>query len=162
MRLSTYKAYSGDRFQTAGLVLIMPRPNNSEVSGRHGPDDQGSAREETSPRELPLFKLDELKSISTFWNDIPRDDRHDPTEDATFDERYIGVASRQFGLGAAQGVAQVEARRAGRGGIPREPDPRRSWMRFTSSSRPNRARPAIFLQRWPREVSDGPRGWAKR
>src|SRR5262249_17330042 len=39
-------------------------------------------------RDLPLWKLDELKAVSTFWNDIPRDDRHDPTEDAAFDERY--------------------------------------------------------------------------
>ena len=37
---------------------------------------------------MPLFKLDELKAISTYWNDIPREDRHVPTEDAKFDERY--------------------------------------------------------------------------
>ena len=37
---------------------------------------------------MPLFKLDELKAISTYWNNIPQDDRHVPTEDAKFDERY--------------------------------------------------------------------------
>ena len=37
---------------------------------------------------MPLFKLDELKAISTYWNDIPQDDRHVPTEDPKFDERY--------------------------------------------------------------------------
>ena len=37
---------------------------------------------------MPLFKLDELQAISTYWNNVPKDDRHDPTEDPKFDERY--------------------------------------------------------------------------
>ena len=87
MRLSTYKAYSGERFQNTGLILIMPRPNNAKYLAETAKTIK-EAREKDDPRDLPLFKLDELKAISTFWNDIPRDDRHDPTEDATFDERY--------------------------------------------------------------------------
>ena len=87
MRLSTYKAYSGERFQKTGLILIMPRPNNAKYLAETAKTIK-EAREKGDPRDLPLFKLDELKAISTFWNDIPRDDRHDPTEDATFDERY--------------------------------------------------------------------------
>ena len=89
MRLSTYKAYSGERFQNTGLILIMPRPNNAKYLAETAKTIKQARREgRRDPRDLPLFKLDELKAISTFWNDIPRDDRHDPTEDATFDERY--------------------------------------------------------------------------
>jgi ABC-type transport system involved in cytochrome c biogenesis permease subunit len=87
MRLSTYKAYSGDRFQNTGLILIMPRPSSAKYLAETTKTIK-QAREKGDPRDMPLFKLDELKAISTFWNDIPRDDRHDPTEDATFDERY--------------------------------------------------------------------------
>ena len=87
MRLSTYKAYSGERFQNTGLILIMPRPNNAKYLAETAKTIK-KAREKGDPRDLPLFKLDELKAISTFWNDVPRDDRHDPTEDAKFDERY--------------------------------------------------------------------------
>ena len=65
----------------------MPRPNNAKYLAETAKTIK-EAREKGDPRDLPLFKLDELKAISTFWNDIPRDDRHDPTEDATFDERY--------------------------------------------------------------------------
>jgi ABC-type transport system involved in cytochrome c biogenesis permease subunit len=87
MRLSTYKAYSGERFQNTGLILIMPRPNNAKYLAETAKTIK-QAREKGDPRDLPLFKLDELKAISTFWNDIPRDDRHEPTENAEFDERY--------------------------------------------------------------------------
>ena len=87
MRLSTYKAYSGERFQNTGLILIMPRPNNAKYLAETAATIK-QAREKRDPGDLPLFKLDELKAISTYWNDVPRDDRRDPTEDATFDERY--------------------------------------------------------------------------
>jgi ABC-type transport system involved in cytochrome c biogenesis permease subunit len=87
-RLTTYKAYSGEGFQSNAIVLIMPRPNSKKYLADTAKTIK-EAREKKDPRELPLFKLDELKAISTFWNDVPRDDRHDPTEDATFDERYM-------------------------------------------------------------------------
>jgi ABC-type transport system involved in cytochrome c biogenesis permease subunit len=86
-RLSTYKAYSGERFQTTALVLIMPRPNNAKYLAATAKTIK-EAREKGDPRDLPVFKLDELKAISTYWNNVPRDDRRDPTEDAAFDERY--------------------------------------------------------------------------
>ena len=91
MRLSTYKAYSGERFQNIGLILIMPRPSSTKYLAETAKtikqyDETLSKRE--NPSSLPLFKLDELKAISTFLNDIPRDDRHNPTENAEFDERF--------------------------------------------------------------------------
>ncbi len=89
MRLSTYQAYSGDRVQTAGLVLIMPRPNNGQYLADTARAIKEVREKKQSPDSMPLFKLDELKAISTFWNNIPQDDRHDPTADAKFDDRYM-------------------------------------------------------------------------
>ncbi len=85
-RLMTYKAYSGERLRTSDLVLIMPRPSTPDYLA----DTARSIKEarEKGTRDMPLLKLDQLKTISTFWNDVPRDDRHDPTEDAAFDKRY--------------------------------------------------------------------------
>jgi ABC-type transport system involved in cytochrome c biogenesis permease subunit len=87
MRLSTYRAYSGDGFRTDGIVLIMPRPASAKYLAATAQTVK-EARQKASERDLPVFKLDELKALSTFWNDVPRDDRHLPTEDAAFDERY--------------------------------------------------------------------------
>jgi ABC-type transport system involved in cytochrome c biogenesis permease subunit len=87
MRLFTYKAYSGGQLKTAGVILITPRPNNAQYLAETAKTIK-QAREKDAPRDLPLFKLDELSAISSFWNDIPRADRHLPTEDAEFDKRY--------------------------------------------------------------------------
>jgi ABC-type transport system involved in cytochrome c biogenesis permease subunit len=87
MRLWTYKAYSGERIQTAGLVLIMPRPSNANYLADSSRAIK-EAREKGNARDLPLFKLDELNAISSYWQNIPRDDRHDPTENAKFDENF--------------------------------------------------------------------------
>ena len=88
MRLGTYQAYSRDRVQTAGLVLIMPRPNNTQYLADTARAIKEVREKQQSPESMPLFKLDELKAISTYWNNIPQDDRRDPTADAKFDERY--------------------------------------------------------------------------
>lgn len=88
MRHASYKAYSGGQIQSNGVVLIMPRPS----SDRYLADSLRAikiAREKRGDMSnTPLMSMEELKSISTFWNDIPRDDRKDPTEDAAFDARY--------------------------------------------------------------------------
>jgi ABC-type transport system involved in cytochrome c biogenesis permease subunit len=86
-RLSTYKAYSGEGFRTGDIVLVMPRPSSAKYLAATTQTVK-EARQKTSERDLPLFKLDELKALSTFWNDVPLKDRHLPTEDAAFDERY--------------------------------------------------------------------------
>ena len=82
-RLTTYKAYSGEGFQSNAILLAMPRPSSKKYLAETARTiKEAQQPEKKDPRNLPLFKLDELKAISTFWNDIPRDDRHDPTEDA--------------------------------------------------------------------------------
>ncbi len=87
MRLFTYKAYSGERLQSPGLILIMPRPSNTKYLA-----DTARAMKEYNPNkstsDLPLMILDELKAISTYWRNIPREDHHAPTENAKSDERY--------------------------------------------------------------------------
>ncbi len=88
MRLGTYQAYSGDRVQAAGLVLIMPRPNNSQYLADSARSIKEVREKKQSPDSMPLFQLEELKAVSTFWNNIPQDDRRDPTADAKFDDRY--------------------------------------------------------------------------
>jgi ABC-type transport system involved in cytochrome c biogenesis permease subunit len=87
-RLSTYQAYTGDRIQTAGVVLIMPRPNNSNCLAHTALAIKEVRQKKGNPESMPLFKLDELKAISTYWNNIQQEERHDPTEDSKFDERY--------------------------------------------------------------------------
>ena len=83
----TYKAYSGERLQSSDLVLIMPRPTNAQylAATAKAIKDAGESR---SQRDLPLLKLDSLKAFSTYWNFVPTSERHYPTEDAKFDERY--------------------------------------------------------------------------
>jgi ABC-type transport system involved in cytochrome c biogenesis permease subunit len=86
-RLFTYKSQSGERVQTAGLVWIMPRPSNAKYLADSARTIK-QAREKQSADEMPNFKLDELQAISTYWNDVPKEDRHVPAEDSKFDERY--------------------------------------------------------------------------
>jgi ABC-type transport system involved in cytochrome c biogenesis permease subunit len=86
-RLMTYEAYSGDRFQTAGLILIMPRPSDTKYlafSARVLKD----AREKQSADGLSLLQLDALKAISTYWQNVPREDQKTPGEDAEADKRF--------------------------------------------------------------------------
>ena len=73
--------------QTGGLVWIMPRPSNAKYLADSSRTIK-EASEKQSAEEMPLFKLDELQAISTYWNDVPKEDRHVPTEDPKFDERY--------------------------------------------------------------------------
>jgi ABC-type transport system involved in cytochrome c biogenesis permease subunit len=92
-RLSTYKAYSGERLQTSDLILIMPRPVNAKYLATTNQAiketiQRKDGREGASARDLPLMKLDSLKAFSTYWNFVPSSERHYPTEDAKFDERY--------------------------------------------------------------------------
>ena len=150
MRLSTYQAYSGDRVQTAGLVLIMPRPSNAKYLADTARAIKEAARRSKARRACRSSSSTSSRRSPPYWNNIPQDDRHDPTEDAEVRRTLHRLASRQFGLGPAQGVLEVEAGGPDRGRIPREPDARRSWTRITRSSRPNRARRVMCPRTWPR------------
>ena len=88
-RLMSYQAYSGDRFQTNGLILILPRPSDAKYLAY-------TARTITAYKEalakgnedLPLMKLDALKALGTYWDFIPREEHKTPTENAAADERF--------------------------------------------------------------------------
>ncbi len=75
MRLSTYQAYSGDRVQTTGLVLIMPRPSNATYLADTARSIKEVREKKGNPESMPLLKLDELKAISTYWNNVPEPPR---------------------------------------------------------------------------------------
>jgi ABC-type transport system involved in cytochrome c biogenesis permease subunit len=86
-RLMSYKAYSGDEMRSAGMVRVMPRPSSSKALG-YLTTVIKKARESKDPRSLAPLEFDTLKALDTYWNAIPRDQRHDPGEDARFDENF--------------------------------------------------------------------------
>ncbi len=88
MRHASYKAYSGGRIQANGVVLIMPRPSSDRYLADTARAIKIAREKRGDMADTPLVTMEELKAVSTFWNDIPRDDRKDPTEDAAFDARY--------------------------------------------------------------------------
>jgi len=95
-RLVTYKSYSGDEMRSAGLIRIMPRPSSREALGFFK-DVVAKAREARGSRDLMQtlspIEFDVLKSLDTYWNDTPLDDRHTPGEDAKFDEKFASWLS---------------------------------------------------------------------
>jgi ABC-type transport system involved in cytochrome c biogenesis permease subunit len=86
-RLMTYRAYSGEELRSAGIVRVMPRPSSFKALGFYAGVIK-KARESKNVRDLAPIEFDTLKALDTYWNDIPRDERHDPGENAQFDEKY--------------------------------------------------------------------------
>jgi ABC-type transport system involved in cytochrome c biogenesis permease subunit len=86
-RLMTYKAYSGDEMRSAGIVRVMPRPFSFKALGNITRVIK-KARESKSLRDLAPVEFDTLKAVDTYWNDIPRDTRVPPGENAQLDEKF--------------------------------------------------------------------------
>jgi ABC-type transport system involved in cytochrome c biogenesis permease subunit len=86
-RLMTYRAYSGDEMRSAGIVRVMPRPSSTKALA-YITSVIKKAREVKSMRDLAPIEFDSLKALDTYWNDTPRDERHDPGENAKFDEKF--------------------------------------------------------------------------
>ena len=86
-RLMTYKAYSGDEMRSAGIVRVMPRPFSFKALG-YVTQVINKARESKSLRDLAPIEFDTLKALDTYWNDIPRDQRVEPGENAQLDEKF--------------------------------------------------------------------------
>ena len=86
-RLMTYRSYSGDEPRSAGMLRVMPRPSGTKALA-YFTGVIKKAREARSARGLTPFEFDVLKSLDTYWNAIPRDQRKDPGEDAAFDEKF--------------------------------------------------------------------------
>ncbi len=86
-RLLTYKSYTGEEMRSAGLIRIMPRPSSRKALDYYK-EVIPKARTVQNLRELSPVEFDTLKALDTFWNDTPRDDRHEPGENAAFDEKF--------------------------------------------------------------------------
>jgi ABC-type transport system involved in cytochrome c biogenesis permease subunit len=86
-RLVHYRALSRREVRTVEPILVMPRPSNrayltfvAKVAQQY--------RETGDLQSLSLMQLDALKSLDTYWHDIPVADRAVPGTDAKFDEKY--------------------------------------------------------------------------
>ncbi|MGC8640913.1 MAG: cytochrome c biogenesis protein [Isosphaeraceae bacterium] len=86
-RLLAYRSYSGEEMRSAGMLRIMPRPSSAKALG-YFTGVIKKAREAGSARGLAPLEFDVLKSLDTYWNAIPRDQRKDPGKDAAFDEKF--------------------------------------------------------------------------
>lgn len=86
-RLLAYQSYTGDEMRAAGLIRIMPRPS-SKAALDYYKEVIPKARSVDSLRELSAIEFDTLKALDTYWNDTPRDDRHEPGENAEFDAKF--------------------------------------------------------------------------
>jgi ABC-type transport system involved in cytochrome c biogenesis permease subunit len=91
-RLVHYRALSRREVRTVEPLLVMPRPSNraylafvAKVAGKY--------RETGNLQSLSLLELDALKSLDSYWHDIPVADRALPGADAKFDEKFTAWLS---------------------------------------------------------------------
>jgi ABC-type transport system involved in cytochrome c biogenesis permease subunit len=87
-RLVHYRALSRREVRTVEPLLVMPRPSNREYLTFVAKVAQ-QYRETGDLQSLSLMQLDALKSLDTYWHDIPVADRAVPGTDAKFDEKYM-------------------------------------------------------------------------
>lgn len=86
-RFVTYRAYTGEELRPAGIVRVVPRPSNTKALG-YVAQVIKKAREARNLRDLSPIEFDTLKALDTFWNDTPRDERHEPGQNAAFDAKF--------------------------------------------------------------------------
>lgn len=86
-RLLTYQSYTSEEMRSAGLVRIMPRPSTREALDYYK-EVIPKARSVDSLRDLTPVEFDTLKALDTYWNDTPKEDRHEPGENAEFDKKF--------------------------------------------------------------------------
>jgi ABC-type transport system involved in cytochrome c biogenesis permease subunit len=86
-RLVHYRALSRREVRTVEPLLVMPRPSNRAYLSFVAKVAQ-KYRETGDPQSFSLIELDALKSLDTYWHDIPVADRAIPGMDAKFDEKY--------------------------------------------------------------------------
>ena len=65
----------------------MPRPFSFKALG-YITQVIKKARESKNLRDLAQIEFDTLKAVDTYWNDIPRDQRVEPGENAQLDEKF--------------------------------------------------------------------------
>ncbi len=89
-RLMSYQSYSGEKFRTTGLILILPRPSDANYLAytTRSITAWEEGRKKGTVNDLPLMKVDAIKAIDTYWGFIPREEQKTPTKDAAADERF--------------------------------------------------------------------------
>ncbi|MDR3636685.1 MAG: cytochrome c biogenesis protein CcsA [Isosphaeraceae bacterium] len=86
-RLVHYQAIRDREFPSVEPLLIAPRPHNAKyLSFLKALADK--ARKQGDARGLSPLELDSLKSLDTYWKDLPDDQRKDPGTDAEFDKEF--------------------------------------------------------------------------
>ena len=119
-RLVHYQAIRDREVRSVEPLLVMPRPSNARLPRLRRPrPSRRRARTGDLEGLTPARARRAPRRSTTYWNDIPLDDRDDtrartPSSTSEFTE----LAPRQLGLGPAQGPARVQARGAGRGRLP--------------------------------------------
>jgi len=86
-RLLTYQSYTSEEMRSAGLIRIMPRPSSREALDYYK-EVIPKARSVESLRDLSPVEFDTLKALDTYWNETPREDRHEPGENPEFDKKF--------------------------------------------------------------------------
>jgi ABC-type transport system involved in cytochrome c biogenesis permease subunit len=86
-RLFHYQAFRDRSLARVEPLLVMPRPTNSKFL-EYTTKAIDKARETRDMNGLAKLQLDALKALDTYWNDTPREDRHDPGKNKVFDEKY--------------------------------------------------------------------------
>ncbi|MEA2631910.1 MAG: hypothetical protein QOE66_2129 [Chloroflexota bacterium] len=86
-RLVHYQMISKRQVRTVEPLLVMPRPSNPAYLSFVAKAVK-KARETGDIESMSLLELDVLKSLQTYWHDIPLTDRAIPGTDPKFDEKY--------------------------------------------------------------------------
>ncbi len=86
-RLVHYQAIRSREFPSVEPLLVVPRPSNEKYLKFLNTVTE-KARKAGNARGLSLLELDSLKSLDTYWKDLPNDQRKDPSTDAKFDKEF--------------------------------------------------------------------------
>ncbi|MHB1559551.1 MAG: cytochrome c biogenesis protein, partial [Isosphaeraceae bacterium] len=86
-RLVMYQAYSGERFSSAGIILIQPRPSNAAYLAFTGAILRDARSGKKTEDALTPIERDALSALATYWKAIPRDDHKVPGEEPDADKR---------------------------------------------------------------------------
>lgn len=85
-RLVHYKAIRDRSPRSVEPMLVMPRPSNKAYLAFLTQTYEKAQKE--GPRGLTTFELDGAVALDKYWNELPRDERELPGENAEFDKEF--------------------------------------------------------------------------
>jgi ABC-type transport system involved in cytochrome c biogenesis permease subunit len=86
-RLVHYQTLRKREVRSVEPLLVMPHPNNPAYLAFIAKAVK-KAKETGDVDAMALLELDGLKMLQTYWNNIPREDRAVPGDDARFDAKF--------------------------------------------------------------------------